>query len=113
MADNSLQQSKGGQYSTHNAGGNIEVLVYTGQGRLQQFAILTAGTTTFNFYDGTQSTGGILLFSSLTNDPIGTIKACDIPFATGLVFKGSTGAAGVNTMYNKAPLNLTSGVNGN
>ena len=113
MADNSLQQSRGGQYATHNAGGNIEVLVFTGQGRCQQFSILTAGTSSFNFYDGTQSTGGILLFTSLTNDPVGTIKQADIPFATGLVFKGTTGAAGVCTMYNKSPNSIVTGVNGN
>lgn len=105
-----MQQSTGGQYNGAFAGGNVETLVYTGTGRLQAFAITTAGTASFSIYDGTQSTGGTLLFTSLTNDALGTVKACGFPFTTGLVFKGTTGAAGVCAFYNKSTSGSANGL---
>lgn len=101
MADASVPQNTGGQFSGVFTSGNVETLIYTGSGRLCKFSILTAGTASFSIYDGTQSTGGTLVFTSLTNDALGVIKDCQIPFTTGLVVKGTTGAAGICCFYNK------------
>lgn len=105
MPDKSLSQNQGGQYSGVFTGGNVETLVYTGSGRLQRFAIITAGTASFSIYDGTQSTGGTLLFTSLTNDALGVVKDCQFPITNGIVVKGTTGAAGICTFYNKDSAN--------
>lgn len=101
MADASVPQNTGGQYGGIFTSGNVETLVYTGGGRLCKFSILTAGTASFSIYDGTQSTGGTLVFTSLTNDALGTVKDLQIPISTGIVVKGTTGAAGIYVMYNK------------
>lgn len=101
MADKSIPQNTGGQYVGQFTGGNVETLVYTGAGRLCKFSIITAGTASFSCYDGTQSTGGTLIYTSLTNDPLGTVKDVQLPITTGIVIKGTTGAAGVAVAYNK------------
>ena len=101
MADKSVPQNTGGQYGGAFTGGNVETLVYTGGGRLCKFAVLTAGTASFSVYDGTQSTGGTLIFTSLTNDALGTVKDVQLPITTGIVVKGTTGAAGIYVTYNK------------
>lgn len=101
MADASIPQNTGGQYGGAFTGGNVETLVYTGGGRACKFAITTAGTASFSLYDGTQSTGGTLIFTSLTNDPVGTVKDLQLPVSTGIVVKGTTGAAGIYLCYNK------------
>ena len=68
-------QNTGDTYRSGVITGNTttETLVHTGAGRLNRINILTAGTASFNIYDGTQSTGGTLIFTSLTNDAVGTI----------------------------------------
>jgi hypothetical protein len=101
MADASIPQNTGGQYGTLYTGGNVETLIYTGSGRASKFAITTAGTASVSIYDGTQSTGGTLIFTSLTNDALGIIKDLQLPFTTGLVVKGTTGSAGGYITYNK------------
>lgn len=101
MADASVPQNTGGQYGGIFTSGNVETLVYTGGGRLCKFTILTAGTASFSIYDGTQSTGGTLIFTSLTNDALGTVKDVQLPISTGIVVKGTTGAAGIYVTYNK------------
>lgn len=101
MADKSVPQNTGGQYGGNFTGGNVETLVYTGGGRACKFAITTAGTASFSLYDGTQSTGGTLIFTSLTNDPVGTVKDLQLPISNGIVVKGTTGAAGIYLCYNK------------
>lgn len=101
MADASVPQGTGGQYGGQFTGGNVETLVYTGAGRLCKFSVLTAGTASFSIYDGTQSTGGTLVFTSLTNDALGTVKDLQIPISTGIVVKGTTGAAGIYVCFNK------------
>lgn len=107
-ADQVIQYSNGGQFNTAVAGANAETLVYTGAGRVCQVAIVTLGTVGFSLYDGTQSTGGTLIYSSVTNPTLGAVTALDWPFANGLVVKGSSTAThGIAVAYNKA------GVNGN
>lgn len=101
MADASVPQASGGQYGTLFTSGNVETLIYTGSGRVCKFAIATAGTASFSLYDGTQSTGATLIFTSLTNDPVGTVKDMQLPISTGIVVKGTTGAAGIYITYNK------------
>lgn len=101
MADASIPANTGGQYGGNFTGGNVETLVYTGGGRICKFAITTAGTASFSLYDGTQSTGGTLIFTSLTNDPVGTVKDVQLPVNNGIVVKGTTGAAGIYVTYNK------------
>ncbi len=100
MADKSVPQNNGGQYIATSSG-NGETLIYTGTGRVCRVCITTAGTASFSLYDGTQSTGGTLIFTSLTNDALGTVKDIGMPFATGLVVKGTTGSAGICIGYNK------------
>lgn len=101
MADKSVPQNNGGQFTGQFTGGNVETLIYTGAGRLNKIHIITAGTTTWSIYDGTNSTTGTLIYSSITNDAIGTIKDVQLPVATGIVVKGTTGAAGMVIAYNK------------
>lgn len=101
MADKSIPQNTGGQYNAAVTSGNSETLVYTGAGRLSRFAVITAGTASFSIYDGTQSTGGTLIYTSLTNDALGTVKDVQAPITTGIVVKGTTGSAGVAVYYNK------------
>jgi hypothetical protein len=101
MADKSIPQNTGGQYGTTCTSGNAETLIYTGGGRLCKFNIVTAGTASFSIYDGTQSTGGTLVFTSLTNDAVGTVKDLQTPITTGIVVKGTTGSAGLYVTYNK------------
>lgn len=101
MADLSIPQNTGGQYNAAVTNGEAETLVYTGAGRLSRFAIITAGTASFSIYDGTQSTGGTLIFTSLTNDAVGTVKDVQAPISTGIVVKGTTGSAGIAVYYNK------------
>lgn len=101
MADLSVPQGLGGQYGGQFTGGNVETLIYTGGGRLCRINIITAGTAVVSFYDGTQSTGGTLIYTTITNDATGTIKDVQIPIATGIVVKGTTGSAGVYVGYNK------------
>lgn len=105
MADNSLQQNSGGQYNANTSGGNGETALYSGAGRLCQVVIITAGTAAFSFYDGTQSTGGTLIYTSITNDTNGTIKTPNLPVSAGIVYKGTTGSAGVAITYNKGGVN--------
>ena len=101
MADKSVPHNTGGQYGGIFTSGNGETLVYTGAGRLCKFTILTAGTASFSIYDGTNSTTGTLVFTSLTNDALGTVKDLQVPITTGIVVKGTTGAAGIYVCYNK------------
>lgn len=108
MADKSIQQSGGGQYSTAIAGAATETLVYTGAGRVSSISYITVGTVAVSVYDGTQSTGGTLIYTSATNPTPGTISVLDWPINTGICVKGtSTASHGVAVSYNK------SGVNGN
>lgn len=102
MPDLSVPQNVGGQYIGSFTGGNVETLVYTGSGRLCRITIITAGTAAFSMYDGTQSTGGVLLYTSITNDTNGTQKDLQFSITTGIVVKGTTGAAGLVVGYNKA-----------
>ncbi len=101
MADASVPQDLGGQYAGQMTGGNIETLVYTGGGRLCRVTIITAGTAAFSIYDGTASTSGTLIFTSITNDTNGVQKDLQIPISTGIVVKGTTGSAGVLVAFNK------------
>ena len=94
-----------GQFNAAVTNGNSETLVYTGAGALHRFSILTAGTASFSIYDGTQSTGGTLIFTSLTNDAVGTVKDCQFPVNTGIVVKGTTGSAGIGVFYSKSGVN--------
>lgn len=103
MADKTIQYANGGQYAAQFTGGNVETLIYTGAGRLCQYFVITAGTATATFYDGTQSTGGTIIHLTNQTHTAGTTAfACDIPLTTGLVVKGTTGAAGLLVGYNKA-----------
>lgn len=101
MADKSIPQNTGGQYNAAVTSGSSETLVYTGAGRLCKITIITAGTASISIYDGTQSTGGVLLYTSITNDVLGTIKDIQAPITTGIVVKGTTGGGGVCVTYNK------------
>lgn len=101
MADASIPQNLGGQYIGQFTGGNVETLIYTGSGRLCRTTIITAGTAAYSIFDGTQSTGGTLVFTSITNDTNGTQKDLQIPITNGIVVKGTTGAAGLVVGYNK------------
>lgn len=101
MADKGVPQNSGGQYGGIFTGGAVETLVYTGAGRLCKFTIITAGTASFSIYDATQSTGGTLVFTSLTNDALGVVKDLQVPITTGIVVKGAAGAAGIYVCYNK------------
>lgn len=101
MADKSVPQNSGGQFTGVFTGGNVETLVYTGAGRLNKIHVLTAGTAMVSVYDGTNSTTGTLIYSTITNDATGTIKDVQLPIATGIVVKGTTGSAGVVAAYNK------------
>lgn len=101
MADVSIPQNLGGQYTGQFTSGNVETLVYTGAGRLCKIHIITAGTAVISFYDGTQSTGGTLIYSTITNDATGTVKDVQLPITTGIVVKGTTGSGGCVVAYNK------------
>lgn len=109
MADKAIQQSNGGQFSTAVAGANTETLVYTGSGRLNLISFVTVGTVTVSIYDGTQSTGGTLIYTSATNPTPGAAPvALDFPINVGICVKGSSTAChGVALAYSKG------GVNGN
>lgn len=101
MADASVPQNLGGQYNALFTGGEQNALIYTGAGRLCKLHITTAGTAVFTIYDGTQSTGGTMIYKSITNDVTGTSKDLQIPFTTGLAVVGTTGSAGFSLCYNK------------
>ena len=103
MADMAIQQSSGGQFSTAVAGANAETLVYTGAGRLTQISYITVGTVVVSIYDGTQSTGGTLIYTSATNPSAGSTQKLDWPINTGIVVKGSSTAChGLAVAYSKA-----------
>lgn len=106
-ADQALQYNDGGQFNAAIASLTTETLVYTGQGRLCRLNICAAGTASVSIYDGTQSTGGTLIFTSLANDALGVTKVINFPIATGILVKGTTGCPGIAVSYNK------SGVGGN
>ena len=102
MADASIPSGLGGQYYGQFTSGNIETGVYTtGGGRLCRIVTITAGTAVLSIYDGTNSTAGTLIYTSITNDVTGTVKEVQIPFSTGLVVKGTTGTQGCIVTYNK------------
>lgn len=101
MADLSVPQNTGGQFSGVFTGGAVETLVYTGAGRLSKIHILTAGTAMISVYDGVASTGGTLIYSTITNDVTGTIKDVQLPIAVGIVVKGAAGSGGCLVTYNK------------
>lgn len=101
MADLSTPTTRGGQYYGQFTSGNVETLVYTGGGRLNKVITITAGTAVLSIYDGTQSTGGTLIYTSITNDVTGTVKELDIPVTNGIVVKGTTGTQGAVVTYNK------------
>lgn len=107
MADKALQQSRGGQFSSFVAGAASETLVYTGAGRLCRVMFPAVGTSAVSIYDGTQSTGGTLIYTSATNPTAGLAPLeIDFPIATGIVVKGvSTASASVSLSYNKAGVN--------
>lgn len=100
MADKSVPQNTGGQY-TAGASTTAETAVYTGGGRVCKVVIVTAGTSTYQLYDGTQSTGGVLIFTDITNRTVGQVVDLQVPVTTGIVYKGTTGSAGVLITYNK------------
>ena len=102
MAVQSNVNNSGGQYNAAFAGGNTETLIYTGSGLVGNFVITAAGTAVVSIYDGTQSTGGTLIYTSITNDVTGTIKTINMPFTTGLVIKGTTGSATAAVGYFKS-----------
>lgn len=103
MADLSQPTTIGGQYGSAVTNAvTTDIAVYTtGGGRLCKITIITAGTASLSIYDGTQSTGGALMFTSLTNDALGVVKDLGLPFASGIVVKGTTGSPGVFLTYNK------------
>lgn len=107
--DLAIQMNNGGQYYGTFTGGNIETAIYTGgPGRLTQYCVITAGTATATFYDGTQSTGGTIIhLTNQTHTAGTTMFVTEIPFTTGLVVKGTTGSAAVTVMYNKQNSNGT------
>lgn len=108
MADSTIQSNAGGQYSTAVAGANAETLVYTGAGRLNSISVITVGTVGVSIYDGTQSTGGTLIYANVTNPTLGTVVQLNWPINTGILVKGtSTATHGIALAYGKA------GVNGN
>lgn len=102
MADLSVPQNTGGQFTGQFTSGNVETLIYTGAGRLCKLHIITAGTAVLSVYDGTNSTTGTLIYTTITNDVTGTIKDVQLPIATGIVVKGTTGTAGAVVAYNKS-----------
>lgn len=106
MADSTLQSNAGGQFSTAVAGANAETLVYTGAGRLNTISYITVGTVVVSIYDGTQSTGGTLIYTSATNPAAGSTQKLDWPIATGIVVKGtSTASHGLALAYGKSGVN--------
>lgn len=108
MADKTVQSNSGGQFTTAVAGAASETLVYTGAGRVNALSFITVGTVAVSIYDGTQSTGGTLIYTSATNPTAGTTVKLDWPVATGICVKGtSTASHGVAVAYGK------SGPNGN
>jgi len=102
MADLVARDSKAGQYGTLITSATTETLVYTGAGLVCRFNVVTAGTASLSIYDGTQSTGGTLIFTSLTNDAVGTVKDVQFPVSTGIVVKGTTGVPSIALSYSKA-----------
>jgi len=102
MADASVPQNLGGQYGGLHTGGNVETAVFTsGGGRLCRVTIVTAGTAANSIYDGTNSTAGVLIWTDITNRTVGNQVDLQLPVTTGIVVKGTTGAAGVYVSYNK------------
>jgi hypothetical protein len=100
-ADQSIPTTRGGAYATLFAGTATEACAYTGAGRLCKLITITAGTSVVSVYDGTQSTGGTLVYTSITNDVSGTVKELDIPIVTGITLKGATNTGGFLVTYNK------------
>lgn len=106
MPDLSVQSNAGGQYNfAMTANTTAETAIYTGAGRVCKLFVTAAGTASLSIYDGTQSTGGTLIFTTLTNDALGTIKEVQCPVTTGIVLKGTTGSPGVCISYAKAGQN--------
>lgn len=102
MADLSVPQNLGGQYGAIHTGGNVETAINTtAAGRLCRVTIITAGTAANSIYDGTNSTAGTLIWTDITNRTVGQQVDLQIPIATGIVVKGTTGAAGLYVSYNK------------
>ncbi len=109
VADNVVPQTTGGQYSTLVAGAASETLVYTGTGRVCQISFATVGTQALSIYDGTQSTGGTLIYTAATNPTAGSAPvSLQWPIAVGIVVKGtSTASHGLAISYNKAGIGGT------
>ena len=104
--DNTIRNLSAGQYGAGFAGGNTTSAPYTGAGVLATISVVTAGTAALSIYDGTQVTGATLIYTSATNPAAGTLVTPNLPFSTGLVISGTTGAAGLYVSY------LKDGVNG-
>lgn len=103
MADNVIRNTRGGQYASGViTGAATETLVFTGQGMLSTISFITVGTVAISIYDGTQSTGGALIYTSATNPSAGMLET-PLPFSTGICVKGtSTASHGVNVGYCKS-----------
>lgn len=100
MADQCIPRPDYGYYAGTFTGGNVETLVYTGSGRVCNLAVTTAGTAVMSIYDGTQSTGGVLIYTSITNSVTGATAILGIPVSAGIVVKGTTGTQAVCLTYN-------------
>ncbi len=105
MASSVLQNNNGGQFNAAVSSVTTETLVYTGNGIINRISITAAGTASVSIYDGTQSTGGTLIFTSLTNDALGVVKELQFPVANGILIKGTTGCPGLGIFYSKGGAN--------
>ena len=100
MADQCLPSQQFGYNAGVFTGGNVETLIFTGSGRVCSLAVTTAGTAVMSIYDGTNSTAGTLIYTSITNSVSGATAILGIPVSAGIVVKGTTGTQGVSLTYN-------------
>lgn len=99
------QMNDGGQFTGVFAGGNTTSTLYTGSGRICRIIQTGVATAAYTVYDGTQATGGKLLYQSITNGAIGTIVNLQVPVDNGIHIVGTTNSPVLCVSYNKAGSN--------
>lgn len=105
MADKSIIQTDGGQYTVNVAAGTlVNTLVFTGPGRICRVAITTLGSVDLQLWDSATTTGaaGAILVGNVTGAAaVGTILSLQIPVTTGILPLQVTNTPGVALSYVK------------
>jgi hypothetical protein len=105
VADKSIIQTSGGQYSVQVAAGTlVNTPAYIGGGRICRASITTLGSVDLQLWDSATTTGaaGATLVGNITGAaPVGTVIDLQIPVTTGILPLQITNTPGLALSYSK------------